>query len=30
MIEVKQGPYAGEQDKQRFEGIAADQAKILA
>ena len=25
MIEVKQGPYAGEQDKQRFAGIAAEQ-----
>jgi len=30
MIEVKQGPYAGEQDKQRFSGIAADQVKVLA
>lgn len=28
MIEVKQGPYAGEQDKTRFEGISADQAII--
>ena len=28
MIEVKQGPYAGEQDKTRFEGISADQAVI--
>ena len=28
MIEVKQGPYAGEQDKTRFEGINADQAVI--
>jgi len=29
MIEVKQGPYAGEQDKQRFTGITAEQVKIL-
>ncbi|MCU1302744.1 MAG: conserved hypothetical cytosolic protein [Candidatus Sulfotelmatobacter sp.] len=29
MIEVKQGPYAGEQDKQRFPGISADQIKVL-
>lgn len=28
MIEVKQGPYAGEQDKTRFQGISADQAVI--
>jgi mannose-6-phosphate isomerase-like protein (cupin superfamily) len=28
MIEVKQGPYAGEQDKTRFQGISADQAEI--
>ncbi|MCS5704691.1 hypothetical protein NZK27_00655 [Synechococcus sp. FGCU-3] len=28
MIEVKQGPYAGEHDKTRFEGISADQAVI--
>jgi len=28
MIEVKQGPYAGDQDKTRFEGISADQAMI--
>ena len=28
MIEVKQGPYAGEKDKTRFEGISADQAVI--
>lgn len=28
MIEVKQGPYAGDQDKTRFEGISADQAVI--
>jgi len=26
MFEVKQGPYAGDQDKTRFEGISADQA----
>lgn len=25
MVEVKQGPYAGEEDKKRFAGIAADQ-----
>ncbi|BAZ22585.1 hypothetical protein NIES4073_34700 [Kalymmatonema gypsitolerans NIES-4073] len=29
MIEVKQGPYVGEQDKTRFSGINAEQAKIL-
>jgi len=29
MIEVKQGPYVGEQDKTRFIGITAEQAKIL-
>lgn len=29
MIEVKQGPYVGEQDKTRFVGITADQAKII-
>ena len=28
MIEVKQGPYAGDQDKTRFEGISADQVVI--
>ncbi|WP_254960198.1 MULTISPECIES: hypothetical protein [unclassified Cyanobium] len=28
MIEVKQGPYAGDQDKTRFEGISADHAVI--
>lgn len=28
MIEVKQGPYAGDQDKTRFEGISGDQAVI--
>lgn len=28
MIEVKQGPYAGEADKTRFSGITADQARI--
>ena len=30
MIEVKQGPYAGERDKQRFAGIAADQVRVLS
>jgi|TARA_Y100000310_G_scaffold344180_1_gene455566 mannose-6-phosphate isomerase-like protein (cupin superfamily) len=29
MIEVKQGPYAGESDKTRFEPIPADQVKII-
>lgn len=29
MIEVKQGPYVGEQDKTRFIGISAEQAKII-
>jgi len=28
VIEVKQGPYAGEVDKTRFTGIAAEQAKV--
>jgi mannose-6-phosphate isomerase-like protein (cupin superfamily) len=28
MIEVKQGPYAGEGDKTRFAPIAATQVKI--
>jgi hypothetical protein len=28
MIEVKQGPYAGEADKTRFVGITAAQARI--
>ena len=28
IIEVKQGPYAGEADKTRFTGIAADQVQI--
>jgi len=28
MIEVKQGPYAGEADKTRFTGITADQAQV--
>ncbi len=30
MIEVKQGPYAGEADKTRFTGISADEARILS
>ncbi len=30
MLEVKQGPYVGEQDKTRFEGITGDQAKIIS
>lgn len=29
MIEVKQGPYVGEQDKTRFVGITAQEAKII-
>jgi len=29
MIEVKQGPYLGEQDKSRFAGITPKQARIL-
>ena len=28
MIEVKQGPYVGEQDKTRFEGISGNKLKI--
>lgn len=28
MIEVKQGPYAGDADKTRFEPIAADQIRL--
>lgn len=28
MIEVKQGPYAGDHDKTRFDGISSDQAMI--
>ena len=28
MIEVKQGPYAGDQDKTRFDGIVSNQVKI--
>lgn len=28
IIEVKQGPYAGDQDKSRFEPISADQIKL--
>lgn len=29
MIEVKQGPYVGDQDKTRFIGITSEQAKII-
>ena len=29
MIEVKQGPYVGEKDKTRFQGITNQQAQIL-
>ena len=28
MVEVKQGPYAGDQDKTRFTGVTADQVTI--
>jgi mannose-6-phosphate isomerase-like protein (cupin superfamily) len=28
IVEVKQGPYAGDSDKIRFEGVTADQAKV--
>jgi mannose-6-phosphate isomerase-like protein (cupin superfamily) len=28
IIEVKQGPYAGDHDKTRFDGIPPDQAKL--
>ena len=28
MIEVKQGPYAGEQDKTRFKGIGRSDVKL--
>lgn len=27
MVEVKQGPYAGEQDKKRFSGVSDDEVK---
>lgn len=30
MIEVKQGPYAGEEDKTRFSGISEDKIKIIS
>lgn len=29
MIEIKQGPYVGEQDKTRFVGITSEQARIV-
>ena len=29
IIEVKQGPYAGEADKTRFEPISADQVRVI-
>ena len=29
IIEVKQGPYCGEQDKVRFDAIADDQIKLI-
>lgn len=29
MIEVKQGPYVGERDKTRFNGITSEEAKIV-
>jgi hypothetical protein len=28
MIEVKQGPYAGDQDKTRFTGVTADRLVV--
>ena len=28
LIEVKQGPYAGEADKTRFKGLSAEQIKV--
>lgn len=28
IIEVKQGPYAGDHDKSRFDGISSEQAKL--
>jgi len=28
IVEVKQGPYAGDDDKTRFEGIATEQVKV--
>lgn len=30
MVEVKQGPYAGQQDKLRFEGIGEEQVRYNA
>ncbi len=30
MIEVKQGPYAGDQDKTRFDGVSAERIEIRA
>lgn len=29
MVEVKQGPYAGDADKTRFTGIASSQARVV-
>jgi len=29
MIEVKQGPYVGEQDKTRFEGVSTDDIRFI-
>ena len=29
MIEVKQGPYAGDLDKQRFIGVTSEEAKVV-
>lgn len=28
MFEIKQGPYAGDEDKTRFQGISADEVKV--
>ena len=30
MIEVKQGPYAGDADKQRFQGVSADEVRLAS
>ena len=29
MIEVKQGPYAGEQDRSRFDSVAREQVRVV-
>jgi mannose-6-phosphate isomerase-like protein (cupin superfamily) len=30
IIEIKQGPYAGDRDKQRFDGVSADRVQLRA